>query len=152
MRKKIGVMAIVEVEEKKNKGDSVRKAIEHDIQEALDKHIEHFEFVGDYNYATLAQNARMVVSRLFRNLTKPIYRQARLELLDKIQNEHANIWLDSWYEYEKFFIKIRQHKSKDRIHVYGDIDFDFLDSFKEILIDDAVENYEKAQIRNGYTL
>ena len=145
-------MAIVEVEEKKNKGDGTRKAIEHDIQEALDKRIEHFEFIGDYNYNTLAQNARMVVSRLFRNLTKPIYRKARLEVLDKIQNEHAYIWFDSWYEYEKHFIRIRQHKSKDRIHVYGDIDYDFLDSFKEILIDDAVERYEKAQIRNGYTL
>ena len=147
-------MAIIRVEEEKDSTDSTSKSIEHDIMEAINKHIEHFEIVGDYNYKTLAQNARMVVSRIFKEYTKPIYREARKELNDKFEEKYAYIWLDSWYYYEKNFIRIRQHKAEDRIHVYGDIDFDFLDSFKDILIDDALEKYEhrKLEKENEITL
>lgn len=84
-------MAIIRVEEEKNSTDSTRKSIKHYILEAINKRIEHFEIIGDYNYKTLALNARMVVSRIFKEYTKPIYREARKELNDKFEEKYAYI-------------------------------------------------------------
>ena len=52
-----------------------RERIRADIQEALDKGIAKFEFVGDYNYKYLAQYAREEAERIVRNLAYKYWRE-----------------------------------------------------------------------------
>lgn len=52
------IKPIVEIpKNQKEKWESYREKIRADIQEAIDRNINRFEFVGDYNFKTLAQMA-----------------------------------------------------------------------------------------------
>lgn len=52
------IKPIVEIpKNQKEKWESYREKIRDDIQEAIDRNINRFEFVGDYNFKTLAQMA-----------------------------------------------------------------------------------------------
>lgn len=54
-----------------------RMRIRADIQEAMDKGIARFEFVGDYNYRTLGNTAREEADKLNYRLVQPILRNSK---------------------------------------------------------------------------
>ena len=51
------------------KRETYRKKIRDDLQEALDKGIYKFEFVGDYNFKTLQNTAREEADKMVKNLS-----------------------------------------------------------------------------------
>ena len=51
------------------KRESYRQRIRDDLQEALDKGIYKFEFVGDYNFKTLQNTAREEAEKIVRKLS-----------------------------------------------------------------------------------
>ena len=51
------------------KRESYRQRIRDDLQEALDKGIYKFEFIGDYNFKTLQNTAREEAERVVRKIT-----------------------------------------------------------------------------------
>lgn len=120
------------------KRQSYREMIRKDIQEAIDNHIERFEFEGDYNWKYLAQYAREEADLIWR---KTVYydtaKKVRAELLKDRPGENY-IPMRSGYEYRGKYIKIRTKKGEDRIHVYGEIDFKFVESFYETLKADTI--------------
>lgn len=119
---------------------SYREMIRKDFQEAIDNHIERFEFEGDYNWKYLAQYAREEADLIWR---KTIYndtaKKVRAELLKDRPGE-TYISMRSGYDYHGKYIKIRTKKGEDRIHVYGEIDYKFAEGFYELLKADAIEN------------
>lgn len=62
MIKAVDEIPMSKAKERKSYRDKIRK----DLQEAIDKGIMRFEFVGDYNYKYLAQYAREEVDKLMR--------------------------------------------------------------------------------------
>ena len=134
------------------KRQSYREMIRKDIQEAIDNHIERFEFEGDYNWKYLAQYAREEADRMWRNtIYYDTAKKVRAELLKDRPGEKY-IPMRSGYEYHGKYIKIRAKKGEDRIHVYGEIDYKFAEGFYELLKADAIEQEkiiaERERIRN----
>ena len=138
------------------KSQSYREMIRKDIQEAIDNHIERFEFEGDYNWKYLAQYAREEADIIWR---KTVYydtaEKVRTELLKDRPGENY-IPMRSGYDYHGKYIKIRTKKGEDRIHVYGEIDYKFAEGFYELLKADAIaiekataaRKAERERIRN----
>lgn len=138
------------------KRQSYREMIRKDIQEAIDNHIERFEFEGDYNWKYLAQYAREEADIIWR---KTVYydtaKKVRAELLKDRPGENY-IPMRSGYDYHGKYIKIRTKKGEDRIHVYGEIDYKFAEGFYELLKADAIaiekaaaeRKAERGRIRN----
>ena len=63
------IKAIDEIPQNKaQKQNSYRERIREDIQEALDKGIYKFEFVGDYNFKTLQNTAREEADKIVRKI------------------------------------------------------------------------------------
>ena len=96
---------------------SYREQIRNDIQEAIDNHIEKFEFLGDYNWKYLAGYAREEADGLWRDAYFSIMREAR-----KKYGLQTSIY--PAYQYKHEYIRIFSTKMDDRIHVYCQIDFD----------------------------
>lgn len=131
------------------KRQSYRDMIRKDIQEAIDNHIERFEFEGDYNWKYLAQYAREEADLIWR---KTVYcdtaKKVRAELRKDRPGENY-IPMGGGYDYRGKYIKIRTKKGEDRIHVYGEIDYKFADGFYELLKADALARAKAAAERKA---
>lgn len=124
---------------------SYREMVRQDISYALKNHISTFEFDGDYNYKYLANYAREEADIIFRrSLYRDAEKRVKEELAKKLNLKY--IFTDHW-RYKGKYIKIRTKKGEDRIHVYGQIDFDFADKFYEILLSDTEEKYKAIEAR-----
>lgn len=114
---------------------SYRQRITDDIQEAIDKGIPLFEFVGDYNFKYLAQYAREQANRLNRQYVNNVVRKNRERWADR--------YINSW-DYEKIYpIKVSSVKGEKEgeRRVFCKI---CLDGFEEKLIA-AIDARLKAQ-------
>lgn len=76
------------------KWKSNRQRITDDIQEAIDKGIPMFEFVGDYNFKYLSQYAREQANKLNRQYVDNVVRKNRERWADR----YINAW-----DYEKLY-------------------------------------------------
>ena len=145
-------MAIKEVEFIPNayakKGLTTKEQIEADFREAFDKHISKFEFEGNYNYKTLGQNARDVAEKIFRD---SIYTPARDFVVNKLSQElgRNDITCEHFYREYKFAIKISSVTQDDRIHVYAEIDYDYINDYKSTLEKRTRYNYGLFGNRKG---
>lgn len=120
---------------------SYREMIRRDIQEAVDNHIERFEFEGDYNWKYLQNYAREEADMIWRkNIYYPIAKKVREEILKDRPGEYISMLSSCTYKGE--WIKIRAKKGKDRIHVYGEINFEFSENFYDRLMADTIA-YQK---------
>lgn len=124
------------------KRQSYRAMIYQDLQEAIDKHIENFEFEGDYNYKYLANYAREEAEMLF---LEKYYRPAEKKVKEVLKKELEKkyIFPKIQYEHRNNFIKIQNVKCEDRNHVYATINYDFIDHFYDILLEDTKKNYQQ---------
>lgn len=105
-----------------------REQIRADIQEALDKRIEKFEFVGDYNFKYLAQYAREEADRIVRNLAYKYWR-AHPEYSEKL---YYNPF--SWRDYsalEIIVISSIKGETLDKRRVFCKINMDMDNLFRE---------------------
>lgn len=130
------------------KRQSYRERIRQDICYAITNHISTFEFEGDYNWKYLANYAREEADWIFR---RRIYRDCGIrvknELKEKLHKEY--IFPESEFRYKNRYIRIREKKGEDRIHVYGQIDFDFGENFYEILLADTERKYKEIAEREA---
>ena len=117
-----------------NNKTSYNSMIRKDFEEAIKNHIKKFEFEGDYNYKTLAASARNQARTMF----KPIFRDAAKEVEEIVGAELGHkIWIHGDWDYRDKYISIMSRKADDRIHVYAEIDYEFIENFKEILLADT---------------
>lgn len=124
------VDAIPEIAQEKSYNSMIRE----DFEEAIEKHIEKFEFEGDYNYKTLAASARTQARIMFR----PIFRRVSKEVEEIVGAELGHqIWITHDWDYRDRYISIMSRKKDDRIHVYAKIDYEFVENFKNILLEDT---------------
>lgn len=75
MIKAVDEIPMSKAKERKSYRDKIRK----DLQEAIDKGIMRFEFVGDYNYKYLAQYAREEGDKIIRNAFYSVMAKHRSE-------------------------------------------------------------------------
>lgn len=127
---------------------SYRERIRQDICYAITNRISTFEFDGDYNYKYLANYAREEASNIFnRRIYLDASRQVRKTLAEKFQRKY--VFPESEFKYKNRYIRIREKKGEDRVHVYGQIDFDFGENFYEILLADTERKYKKIAEREA---
>lgn len=124
------------------KRESYRKNIRDDIQEAIDKGIPRFEFVGDYKYKYLANYAR-------EEARKVLYKIAR-DKFEKMRGE-GNIYLSS-LDLKTEYIRISALKGEtpEKTRVFCEIDLSGLDDDLEALAEEKrelAEAYRKNQER-----
>ena len=120
----------------KDKQKCYREMIRNDIQEAIDRHIEMFEFDGDYNWKYLAGYAKEEADIIWRRTFRRI--------VDDAREKHGLGWIfgpDHGVKGE--YIKIRSAKKADRIHVYCQIDFDAPDRICGQVIEEAMKKKEE---------
>ena len=134
-------MAIREIKEfpENVKQNTTKSKIEADIKEALTKGITKFEFIGDYNFATLAPYASIIGEEITRATVRPA--------LDKLQEElnlKFSIPVKIPKRNQPKFIKVIGHKGKDRYHVYCEINEDVL----ETIVAESVEEEARREKRN----
>ena len=114
-----------------------------DIREAVEKHIESFEFEGDYNYKTLASIARQQVSRFFREyIFLPAARNAKKILAEEGFVE-ISLPNERHFRYGENIVQIFGVTLEDRVHVYGKIYFNNLDNFYDDFLIKAREMSSK---------
>ena len=101
------IKPVVEIPESRmSAAKSYRQRITDDIQEAIDKGIPLFEFVGDYNYKYLAQYAREQANRLNRQYVNNVVRKNRERWADRIICSRECNWFRGCV-YGKEFIRRR---------------------------------------------
>lgn len=124
------------------KRESYRERIRQDICYALTNRIPMFEFEGDYNYKYLANYAREEAQHIF---SRRIYREASRRVKETLSGklEKKYVFPESEFKYKNRWIKIREKKGEDRVHVFGQIDFDFGEKFYEILLADTEAKYKE---------
>jgi len=124
---------------------SYRDMIRQDINEAIEKRIDKFEFDGDYNYKYLASYAREEAEWIFR---RKIYRPAAKRVTETLQAEFgrervfAPILIGEW-RYRGRYIRIKSLKGEDRQHVYAEIDFSQEEGFYHDLLADTRAKYKE---------
>lgn len=126
-------MAICEIETIPvlNKKVPMREYIRRDIQEALDKGIKTFEFVGEqYNYNTLSAVSREVAHQMFSTMVRNKFKEVA-------NRKHPGEYLFPNFRSERQFYLIKQQKESDRIHVYMTIKLEDFESKIEEEVDDA---------------
>ena len=107
-----------------------------DINEAFDKHISKFEFVGEYNYKTLAPIVREQTRHFYTNkIYVPAERAVKLALLQEGYTE-IKLPLTAYRDSERVF-RVKSITGEDRIHVYVEIDFDYLQTYRETLLEET---------------
>ena len=106
--------------------------IQQDIQEAIDKGINKFEFIGDYNYNTLQQYATQTANRIIRIMLAKRYRELREQYnIDR----HTYLSLKQSSEYRPKFIAITSIKGEERRRVFCEIDLsEFEERTEEVFI------------------
>lgn len=128
---------------------SYREMIRRDIQEAVDNHIERFEFEGDYNWKYLQNYAREEADVIWRkNIYYPIAKKVREEILKDRPGE-SYVSMPSGYDYKGRWIKVRTKKGEDRIHVYAEINFEFADNFYATLMADTLAHQKVIAARKA---
>ena len=107
-----------------------RQKIRDDIQEAIDKHIQAFEFVGDYNFKYLANYAREEAGRMNRAMFGQYIRSHREEYKDKYVSFYDVVEKD-------YPIKITTIKgeTKDTRRVFCSLQMDGLEERYSELLD-----------------
>ena len=120
----------------KDARESYRARIRADINEALEKRIDKFEFEGDYNYKYLAQYAREEADRIIRHITNKHDREITKVLQKEFNEEY--IYVPSLRE---AIIVISNRKLEDRNHVYVSIDYEKLDNLYDILMKATRDRY-----------
>lgn len=115
------------------KASTYREMLRADIIEALNRRISKFEFEGDYNYKTLGMYAREVAQTVFfEKIYSPVVADIKKTLMEEYKTE--NILIPIGWDTAKYIIKISGVTGTDRIHVYGSIDFELLDTFRDRLL------------------
>lgn len=121
-----------------------------DINEALDNHVEVFEFEGDYNFKTLSQKVKEVARR--KVFYKIYYKEAKKveEVLRKEFPNEKYLNANDYRYYEDYFFKVKNIKKDENIHVYMSIDYRFMDGLYEKLLEDTRRVYKLRENENGY--
>lgn len=113
---------------KKDKGMLIRAALKADIEEAMHKGYEKFEFDGEYNWNNLTMYANEVADALFSE-----YVEKESKELYNLQPHDRNvrfIIVNRLFRYE--YINIISRKAGlDRVHVYCSINYKNLASLPE---------------------
>lgn len=129
-----------------NKTD--RDRVFEDFNEALEKHIEVFEFEGDYNFKTLSQKAKEVARRrVFYKIYAAEAKKVEQALKEEFPNEKY-LSAQSYGYYEDKFFKVKNIKKDDRIHVYASIDYRFIDGLYTQLLNDTRLHYKLREKEN----
>lgn len=133
-----------------SKGKARRELIREDIQEAIDKGISLFEFEGDYNYKTLAQNARDVAKSFKAKKLIEVQRKFKEENLtdDEKNIKGFYVWFKSVWEYKHHWIHITSCKGEDNPRVFCKIDD--VKNFEQVIIEDCKKVL--AEARTDYVL
>lgn len=126
---------------------SYRDMIRQDINEAIEKRIDKFEFDGDYNYKYLASYAREEAEWIFR---RKIYRPAAKRVAETLQAEFGRerVFAESEWRYRGRYIRIKSLKGEDRQHVYAEIDFSQEEGFYNDLLADTRAKYKEIAERD----
>ena len=123
--------------------------IRDDIQEALDNGAVLFEFEGDYNYKTLAENAREVVKTMKHKWVAELHKNFKEEnYTDEEKNINGfYVFYKSSHEYKDFWITIVTCRYKelcdDHPRVFCRIDDP--EAFNSKVIADCKEKLNKAR-------
>lgn len=127
---------------KKSLKESDRDKVFADFNEALEKHIEVFEFEGDYNFKTLSQKAKEVARR---KVFYRFYADAAKKVKEALKDEfpHEYIIANGYTYYEDYFFKVKNIKEEDRIHVYASIDYEFINALYDRLLADTRRYYKR---------
>ncbi len=120
----------------KDARESYRARIRADINEALEKRIDKFEFEGDYNYKYLAQYAREEADRIIRHITNKHDREITKVLQKEFNEEYIYV-----PPLREAVIVISNRKLEDRNHVYVSIDYEKLDNLYNTLMKATRDRY-----------
>ena len=120
----------------KDARESYRARIRADINEALEKRIDMFEFEGDYNYKYLAQYAREEADRIIRHITNKHDREITKVLQKEFNEEYIYV-----PPIREAIIVISNRKLEDRNHVYVSIDYEKLDNLYDTLMKATRDRY-----------
>lgn len=110
---------------------SQKLMINKDIRSAIEKRIERFEFVGDYNFKYLAQYARDEAERVFTS----IFSKCRTEVQQKLREEFKVAWalVPTIHYYRKRLYRVCQRSGK----VYMEIYYDFMDAIPQVMLEEG---------------
>ena len=105
--------------------------INKDIRSAIEKRIERFEFVGDYNIKYLDQYAREEAERVFTSM----FSKCRTEVQQKLREEFKVAWplVPTIYDYRKRLYRVCRRSGK----VYMEIYYDFMDAIPRVMLDEG---------------
>ena len=120
---------------------SQKLMINKDIRDAIEKHIERFEFVGDYNFKYLAQYARDEAESVFRSM----FSKCRTEAQQKLREEFKVAWalVPTIHDYRKRLYRVCQRSGK----VYMEIYYDFMDKIPQVMLEEG-RALTKARVEN----
>ena len=124
------------------KRESYRQNIRDDIQEAIDKGIPRFEFVGDYKYKYLANYAREEARNVLYKIARDKFKKMRGEGIIYLSS------LDLKTEYIR--ISALKGETPEKTRVFCEIDLSGLDDDLEALAEEKrelAEAYRKNQER-----
>lgn len=121
-----------------------RQKIKDDIQEAMSKGIWKFEFVGEYNFKTLAQTAREEADRMARTITHE-WSKAHPEY--KQRYSYIFGWRDN-KDMELIKISSIQGETKDIRRVFCEIKPD-MDSVIEEFAERKIREHEEYERRRN---
>ena len=144
-------MAIKEVKVIPNaykKTATVGQMVRKDLEEALDKRISKFEFDGDYNYKTLGYYVRREAEWIF---NQAFWCPASTEVEEALAKElgRDDIHCERFTREYKQAFDINGVTQSDRMHVYVEIDFNFLDNYKSELMTRTRRKYGLHGSRKG---
>lgn len=126
------------------KRGSYRDMIRRDLKEAIESGVRKFEFVGDgYNYKYLANYAR--------EEAQIITRRTLMRMWAK-EKERARASGDYLFTDEfrcRSYIVIHSRKESDRIHVYCEINPEYLKEYAEAELKRALADLEKRESKRG---
>lgn len=110
---------------------SQKLLINKDIRDAIEKRIERFEFVGDYNFKYLAQYARDEAENVFRSM----FSKCRTEAQQKLREEFKVAWalVPTIHDYRKRLYRVCQRSGK----VYMEIYYDFMDAIPQVMLEEG---------------
>lgn len=108
---------------------SEKTMIREDLQEAIDKGIESFEFIGDYNYKYLAARAKNEANWLAGKMIAKVYEDHRSEFKNReilLEDNMRRRFVGQW-------LKIIGMTLEDRKHVYCKINHSATASIFDLL-------------------
>lgn len=110
---------------------SQKLMINKDIRSAIEKRIERFEFVGDYNFKYLAQYARDEAESVFRSM----FSKCRTEAQQKLREEFKVAWasVPTIHDYRNRLYRVCQRSGK----VYMEIYYDFMDAIPQVMLEEG---------------